>query len=89
MSKEKKPTILHIYCCALHPFERDITWEVFGLLKSDFDIIIEKKLHILGHSSEIRGLCSTKCSSETIKNLLHFMYKKIHVVFFVFHFMQL
>ena len=36
------------------------------------------------HSSEIRGLCSTKCSSETLHNLLYFMYKKTHVVFFIF-----
>ena len=41
------------------------------------------------HSSEIRGLRSTKCSSETLQNLLYFMYKKTHVVFFVFHFMHL
>ena len=41
------------------------------------------------HSSEIRGLPSTKCSSETLQNLLYFMYKKTHVVFFVFHFVQL
>ena len=41
------------------------------------------------HSSEIRGLRSTKCSSETLQNLLYFMYKKTHVVFFVFHFVQL
>ena len=41
------------------------------------------------HSSEIGGLRSTKCSSETIQNLLYFMYKKIHVLVFVFHFMQL
>ena len=41
------------------------------------------------HSSEIRGLRSTKCSSETLQNLLYFMYKKTHVVFFVFHFEQL
>ena len=38
------------------------------------------------HSSEIRGLHSTKCSSETLQNLLYFMYKKTHVVFFFFHF---
>ena len=43
----------------------------------------------LAHSSEIRGLYSTKCSSETLQNLLYFMYKKTHVVFFVFHFVQL
>ena len=41
------------------------------------------------HSSEIRGLRSTKCSSEMHQNLLYFMYKKTHVVFFVFHFVQL
>ena len=40
------------------------------------------------HSSEIRGLRSTKCSSETLQNLLYFMYKKTHVVFFIFHFVQ-
>ena len=41
------------------------------------------------HSSEIRGLSSTKCSSEMLQNLLYFMYKKTHVVFFIFHFLQL
>ena len=41
------------------------------------------------HSSEIRGLRSTKCSSETLQNLLYFMYKKTHVVLFVFRFVQL
>ena len=41
------------------------------------------------HSSEIRGLRSTKCSSKTLQKLLYFMYKKTHVVFFVFHFVQL
>ena len=41
------------------------------------------------HSSEIRGLRSTKCSSETLQNLLYFMYKKTHAVFLVFHFVQL
>ena len=46
---------------------------------------------LLWHSSEIRGLRSTKCSSETFQNLLYFMYKKTHVVcsFFGFHFVQL
>ena len=34
-------------------------------------------------------MLSTKCSSETLQNLLYFMHKKTHVVFFVFHFMQL
>ena len=37
-------------------------------------------IHI--HSSEIRGLRSRKCSSETIQNLLYFMYMKTHIVFF-------
>ena len=36
------------------------------------------------HSSEIRGLHLLKCSSETLQNLLYFMYKKTYVVFFVF-----
>ena len=41
------------------------------------------------HSSEIRGLRSKKCSSETLQNLLYVMYKKTHVVVFIFHFVQL
>ena len=41
------------------------------------------------HSSEIRGLRSAKCSSETLQNLLYFIYKKTHVVFFAFDFVQL
>ena len=49
----------------------------------------EDKGIIQMHSSEIRGLCSTKCSSKMLQNLLYFMYKKTHVVFFVFHFVQL
>ena len=43
-------------------------------------------VHVRYHSSEIRGLCSTKCSRETLQNLLYFMYKKTHVVFFRFSF---
>ena len=35
------------------------------------------------HSSEIRGLRSTNCYSETLQNLLYFMYKKTHVGFFI------
>ena len=46
-------------------------------------------LDMLAHSLEITGLRSMKCSSETLQNLLYFMYKKTHVVFFVFHFVQL
>ena len=49
-------------------------------------------INVIFHSSEIRGLHSTKCSSETLQNLLYFMYKKTHVVFFcflfLFHFVQ-
>ena len=47
------------------------------------------KYSITNHSSEIRGLRSTKYSSKTLQNLLYFMYKKTHIVFFVFHFVQL
>ena len=37
----------------------------FGLkLKSSYAIALE----LLGHSSEIRGLRSTKCSSKTLQN---------------------
>ena len=43
----------------------------------------------VSHSSEIRGLRSTKCSSNTLKNLLYFIYKKTNVVCFVCHFVQL
>ena len=41
------------------------------------------------HSSEKRGLCSTYCSRETLQNLPYYCNKKTHVVFFVFHFVQL
>ena len=41
-------------------------------------------LYTCAHFSEIRGLCSTKCSSETLQNLLYLMYKKTHAVFFSF-----
>ena len=44
---------------------------------------------VITHSSEIRGLCLMKCPSEMRQNLLYFMYKKTHVIFFVFHFVQL
>ena len=36
------------------------------------------------HTSEIRGLRSTKCFSKMLQNLLYFMYKKTHVIFFIF-----
>ena len=41
------------------------------------------------HSSEIRGLHLMKLPSEMFQNFLYFMYKKTHVVFYVFHFVQL
>ena len=50
--------------------------------------ICTTRFRLYYNSSEIRGLRSTKCSSETLQNLLYFMYKKTHVVFFVFHFVQ-
>ena len=55
---------------------------------SKFDRIFFKYSlnNITSHSSEIRGLRSTKCSSETLQNLLYFMHKKTHVVFFRFSF---
>ena len=39
-------------------------------------------MHI--YSSEIRDLSSTKCSSKTLQNLLYFLYKKTHIIFFIF-----
>ena len=41
------------------------------------------------HSSEIRGLCFMKCSSQMLQNLPYFWSMKTHIVFFVFHFMLL
>ena len=57
--------------------------------KSWNETIAEENSKTPFHSSEIRGLRSTKCSSEMLQNLLCFMYKKTHVVLFVFHFVQL
>ena len=34
---------------------------------------VNKLLVLASHSSEIRGLLSTKCSSKTLQNLLYFM----------------
>ena len=34
--KKRKETYLPtyiVYCCALHPFERDITWDVFWIVQ--------------------------------------------------------
>ena len=43
--------------------------------------------HVLGnHSSEKRGLRTTKCSSKMLRNMLYFMYKKTHVFFVCFSF---
>ena len=65
----------------------------FGYINRDYGgFEFEMRTRVIEelHSSEIRdGLRSTKCSSETHQNLLYFMYKKTHVVFFVFHFVQL
>ena len=58
----------------------------------DEEVVTEKSkgnFEVSQHSSEIKGLCSMKCSSETLQNLLYFMYQKTHAVFFVFHFVQL
>ena len=60
-------------------------WSHLGPLKMHF---IPGEWHNLYHSSEISGFRSMKCSSETLQNLLYFMYKKTHVVLFVFHFVQ-
>ena len=49
-------------------------------------VCLEKK-NILVHSSEKRGLRSTKCSSKMLQILLYFMYKKTHISsFFRFSF---
>ena len=40
----------------------------------------------LCHYSEIRGLCSTKCSSKMLQNFSYFVCKKTHVHFFPFWF---
>ena len=63
----------------MHTIELNIAFFLFDFLE----------LKKLTHSSEIRGLRSTKCSNETLQNLLYFMYKKTYVVLFVFHFVQL
>ena len=47
---------------------------------------IKHWLMMLGHSSEIRGLCLMKLSSKTLQNLPYFWNKKTQIVFFVFHF---
>ena len=46
-------------------------------------MIIKGKMY---YYLEIRGLRSTKCSNETLQNLLYFMYEKTHVFFFCFSF---
>ena len=44
---------------------------------------IDLSLFQCEHSSEKRGLCSTKCSRETLQNLLYFwyIYENPHLVF--------
>ena len=46
------------------------------LLSSEFEFY-----QLPMHSSEIRGLRSTKRSSKMLQNLLYFMYKKTHIGF--------
>ena len=60
-----------------------------GKTNGHMELLLPCLVNTRFHSSEKRGLRSTKCSSETLQNLLYFMYKKTHVVFFVFHFVQL
>ena len=48
-----------------------------------FSDIHQNGIGLSYHSLEIRGLRSTKCSSETLQNLLYFMYKNTHVIQFV------
>ena len=43
------------------------------------------KAHI-DHSSEMRGLCLMKCSSEMLQNLPYFWNMKTHILFFCFSF---
>ena len=52
-------------------------------------LAFEDYVVVTGHSSEIRGMCSMKCSSKTLQNLPYFWNTKTHAVFFVFHFVQL
>ena len=69
--------------------QRDEEDKLYRYLPSIYKSESEKRApYMRHHSSEIRGLRSTKCSSETLQNLLYFMYKKTQVVFFVFHFVQ-
>ena len=42
-----------------------LAWRSLLMMRSCFSLL---------HSSEIRGLRSTKCSSETLQNFLYFMY---------------
>ena len=49
-------------------------------------ILLSSAYYTLYHSSEIRGLCLMKCSSQMLPNLPYFWNTKTHVVFFVFHF---
>ena len=48
------------------------------------DLKIFKKYHVAHvHSSEIRGLCLMKCSSEMLQNLPYFWHTKSHIFFLV------
>ena len=54
------------------------------LSKDDNFVPIKKGIH--DHSSEKKSFALNKCSSKMLQNLLHFMYKKIHIVGVCFSF---
>ena len=45
----------------------------------------DMSLDLIVHSSEIRGLRSTKCSSETLQNLLYFFRFLFRATFYFYH----
>ena len=51
------------------------------LPQSRKDLVIQLDKMIFGHSSEKRGLCLKKCSSEMLQNLPYFCNTKTHIVF--------
>ena len=61
-------------------------WFAWGWMNKSVrnSVVIESSKNVVCHTSEIRDLRSTKCSSKTLQNLLYFMYKKTHVVFSFF-----
>ena len=61
----------------IHPAD-----SVQDVIDNDNKIIDDSRY--VDHSSEIRGLCSTKCSCETLQNLFDFMLKKTCLEFLWF-----